>query len=300
MKILTLPLAILMATTAYAADRNAVDFELKTSADYSYDSAVGITEIDQNSFTSDRAARFNINPSLSYKPTSSTTLTALYNRTLTRYDELDEYNLDVADAAIGIQQTTALGKFGYRYDDVNAQVDGDDFLTMAMHTLDWGTMLSDTLYWRVDYAQKDKQFDQLSSRNSDTDSVNTQLYLFFNQHQSSLVFGMGYDNEEAADQQFSNQALNVKLGLNQRLTVLGRPGNMKLSARYRTAEYDDASLIVGSPRNDDVYSANASYSTRLTDYLSFMTEVEYSDKQSNLVSADYERVVVRAGVGFSF
>ena len=300
MKTLTLPLAMMMATNVFAADSSSVNFKLKSNADYRYDSAVGITEIDQNSFKGDTAARFTIAPTLNYKPTDSTTITALYDRSLTRYEELDEYNLDIADTAIGLQQATAMGTFGYRYDYVDAQVDNDDFLTMTMHTVDWGILLGNSWYWRVDYAQKDKDFDQLSTRNSTTDSVNGQLFVFFNQHQSSINIGLGYDDEDAQDRQFSNQALQLKLGLNQPLSLLGKPGQIKLSARYRNVEYHDDSLVVGSPRNDNIVSAAASYSIDLNEHLSFITELEYNDKQSNLASADYDRVMVSAGIGFKF
>lgn len=292
MKIIA-PIAMLLAVGAYADNDDRVDMDVKTSVQYFYDSAVGIDEINQSSFASDKGTRLNVTPSVSFKASDSTTLLASYNRTLSHFETLDEYNLDIADTTLAVQQNTALGKLGYRYDYVDAEVDDSAFLRMELHTLDWGNMLSDSLYWRLAYQHKDKTFDELAGRNARNDAASSEWYYFFNQQQSSLLMGLGYEEERADSDQYSNQVMAYKLGVNHQLQWLGKPSTIKVLTRYRQAEYD-------AGRRDNIYSVDASFTRAVTEHFSLVTAMEYSDRQSTLLSADYDRLIVRAGVDYRF
>lgn len=136
-----------------------LSFEATSSLKYGYDSSVGVESVDSYSSVSDTSTLFDVSPTVKFKATKDWSMTMLYSRSGNYYQSLTQYDTDISRYSFGTKYKTSYGDFGYQTNNVAADLDGNSFLSLNMHTLDWGKLFNSMYYLRVAYNLNEKTFE---------------------------------------------------------------------------------------------------------------------------------------------
>ena len=275
----------------------ALDLRFEGSAYYGNDSAVGITEIDQLSLESDSEIRWTINPTAQWAFDNKTALLAGYNRTLSQYQTLDDYDTDIADLNLGLKREWSWADTSYRFDHVTASVAGDDFLTLKMHTVDAGKLFNDRVYTRAALVTKQKRFEVLSERDASASGLNAQCFIFSKDYINTVIIAASLEQENATTDYYSKDVMQLSLAWGHKTQLFTYNTKIKFSGRYSISDYQAFNPNLEAVREDTLFDLVLESKVSITANVFASAEALYSDQQSNDASADYSRSILRIGVG---
>ncbi len=291
---------------------------LEASAHAVYDSAVGIDEVDQNSREGDSGKQWALRPSLAWASDAPLTLEAAYSYSALRYDTLRDYDTDIGDLSLSATYKSRAGDWRYRIDEVQADVAQADFMSMTLHSAGWGRLFAESRYLRVGLSHQDKRFDTLESRDATGLGLMTQGFWFFNAFQSHVFASVAVEDERAVSAAYSNRAWQAQTGLSHKGAAWNKETRWRLSLQYRSATYEpvtrsaepydaaDDWLTAADPqvsvftRQDTLVKARLNVEQSLLQGLFASMEAEYNNQVSNEPSADFDRYLVRLGLGYDF
>lgn len=303
---LALGVAILLApgltgSFVYAQD-SSEPFSISGSleAGTEYNSNVSVSELESASGESDMAATIDAALDMNWKPSERLSVDAGYSLTSRQYDDFDAFDLDMhllyGDVSYDFDQFT----LGANYYFADAELGGDDFLTLKQQSLYAGKLLNDRLYLRGAFNFADKDFDNFSARNADSEGVSVDAFWFFNQGQSTVVVGYAFDNEDTRSPAFAYDADSLRARFTHRFAWNGRESNLQLGGRAQFRDYKGITPAIGRPRDDRQFVVDARIEVKLMPWLSVFGNVERGDYSSKLASADYTENRIGAGLKLAF
>ncbi|MEX2333760.1 MAG: surface lipoprotein assembly modifier [Pseudohongiella sp.] len=252
-----------------------------------YNSNVSVSELESATGESDTAGNLDAGIDANWQASDRLSVDAGYSYSAQRYQDFNAFDLDLhllyGDVSYEFDQFS----IGSNYYLADAQLGGDDFLTLKQYSFYAGKLFADQWFLRGALNFADKSFDDFAQRNADTEGLSLDAFWFFNQGRSTLVFGFSHDDEQTQDPAFSYDADTLRLRYTNRFSLLGNDTEFRLGTRFQDRNYQAATPGLGARRNDRQHVTDARLEMSLTDYLAVATQIERGDYQSNLSSADY-------------
>lgn len=265
-----------------------------------YNSNVSVSELESASGESDMAGAVDAAFDVNWKPAERVSVDAGYNFTSRRYDDFDDFDLDMHLLYGDASYEMDLFSVGANYYFADAQLGGDDFLTLKQSSLYAGKLFDDSFYLRGAVNVSEKEFDGFGARDADTEGLSLDAFWFFNEGMSTLVLGYAYDDEDARSREFAYEADTFRTRYTHRFAVNGRESNVQLGGRAQMRDYKGITPVIGMPRDDRQYVLDARVEVKLMPWLAVTGQVERGDYRSRLASADYTENRVGAGLELSF
>jgi len=272
---------------ALAQDADGFSVSGSVSGGVEYNSNVSITELESATGESDTAAIAEAALDLNWRPADRLSLDAGYSYSGSRYSDFDAFDLDLHLLYADVSYEFDSFSLGTNYYFADANLGGDDFLTLKQYSLYAGKLFTDQLYLRGALNFSDKSFDNFPQRNAKSDGLSMDLFWFFNQGRSTLVFGYAHEDEDARERAFSYAANTLRLRYSNRFTVDGKNAEFQLGMRAQDRDYRGISPEIGVRRGDRQYVGDARVEVSLNSYLAISAKLERADFRSNLASADY-------------
>lgn len=295
---------ILLSLLAAAAQAQTTDspftFSGSLQAGTEYNSNVSVSELESASGESDMAAALDASVDMNWKASERVSVDAGYSLTSRQYDDFDDFDLDMhllyGDLSYQLDQVT----LGTNYYFADAQLGGDDFLTLKQSSLYAGRLFDERFYLRGALNVADKDFDGFEGRDADTQGVSLDAFWFFNQGMSTWVLGYSFDDEDARTPAFAYEADTVRTRYTHRFVWNGRESSVQLGGRAQLRDYIGITPAIGAPRDDKQYVLDARIEVKLMPWLAVIGELERGDYHSRLATADYRENRIGAGFELSF
>jgi hypothetical protein len=265
-----------------------------------HNSNVSITELESATGEADTAAILDAGFDASWQATDRLTVDAGYSYSGRRYEEFEDFDLDLHLLYTDLSYDFDLFSVGTNYYFADAQLGGDDFLTLKQYSVYAGKLLADQWYLRGALNFSDKSFNNFAQRDADSEGLSLDAFWFFNQGRSTLVFGYAFDNEDARVNAFSYQANTMRIRFTNRFNVIGKDAQLQLGVRVQDRDYRGITPEINARRDDRQYTTEARFEVSLNKYLSVATQFERGAFRSNLASADYTENRVSASLKLAF
>jgi hypothetical protein len=285
---------------AFAQEQAGFSVSGSLEAGVEYNSNVSVEELDSAIGASDNAAVIDGSVELSWKPVQKLTVDGGYSYSSRSYREFDQFDLDMhlmyADVSYDFEPLT----LGTNYYLADAQLGGDDFLTLKQYSIYAGKLVSDRWFLRGALNFSDKSFDFFSERDSEGEGVGLDTFYFFNEGRSTLVMGVSIDEEVAAANQYSYDARTLRLRYTNRFSLLQKDARIQLGVRAQDRDYLGIDPAIGTRRDDRQLLAEARFELKMNSWLELVTQLERGSYSSNLPSADYNENRAMLGLKLSF
>lgn len=287
--------------TVYAqSSPNPVTFSGSLEAGAEYNSNVSVSELESASGESDMAGTLDASLDMHWNPAERVSVDAGYSFTSRQYDDFDAFDLDMHLLYGDISYEFDPFTVGANYYFADAELGGDDFLTLKQNSLYVGKLFYERWHLRGALNFSEKDFDGFGARDANTEGLSLDAFWFFNQGMSTLVFGFAYDDEDTRADQFAYEADTVRTRFTHRFNWSGRESYLQLGGRAHFRNYKAITPGVGVARDDKQYVLDASVEVKLMPWLAVTGQVERGDYRSRLASADYTENRIRAGLKVSF
>ena len=265
-----------------------------------YDSNVAILELDTSADEGDVAVLLDFGAGYDNPAGGPFDLKAGYNFSELVHDEFDEFDVRIQRGSSTLSYDLERLDVGAALQYAYAELDGDEFLTLAQVSPYLSRLVGKRLFLRFAYASTDKEFADNPARDASADSLSADAYVFLNGLRSYLVFGYRHDDEDALDAQFDYAGHKLNAQWARRLPARSRELTLKTHLRYETRDYTTDTLSISAPRQDDRYQIEASLELPLGERVLATIGYKRSDNQSNLPSVDFAENVVSAGFSATF
>ncbi len=276
--------------------------ESKISGKFSFgvesDSNVTVSNIDDESGVRDSLWTFSSNVDLKKKVSKHTEAKIGLRHSLDRFQNLSEFDLDTSIVSAEIEHDFDKLTLGTSLKYIVADLDSEQFLSISRASVSASGLLSKKVFFRADYTYSETEFDVSANRDATKHALGANLYYFLEGSKRYVVIGYKYQDEDALAARFDRISHNLKLRYRHRFSAFNRTLIGRLKASYRLRDYDAITPSIGLIREDERYRLGADLKLILSDSLFLMLEYEFSDYQSNLPAADYERSVLGLKLGW--
>ena len=272
------------------AGTNAADrpISLTLGSGIEYDSNVAVLELDANSNASDNALLLDFGVGYDRPNDGPFDIQAGYDFSDLLHDELDEFDVRTHRGSstlsydLGRVDTGALLTYAY------AELDGEEFLTLTQLSPYVSKLIGQRLFLRFAYAHTDKEFAGNPGRAATAGALSSDVYVFLDGLTTYLVIGYRYDDENAVDEELDYTGNRFRVQLTRRLDAGARELTLRASVRSETRDYENPTLSIGSPRQDDRYQLEASLDVPMTERVTARIVYSRADNRSNLPSVDFD------------
>jgi len=292
--------AMLAASSAFAQNSETFTVSGQLELGAEYNSNVSVTELESASGEADYAGLLDAGIDLSWKPSERFTADVGYSYSSSQYREFDAFDLDLhllyVDASYDLDVVT-IGANHY-YGDAN--LGGDDFLTLKQYSVYAARLFGDSFYLRGALNFTDKSFDTVAGRNADSEGFNVDGFWYFNQGKSSVVLGYAWSDENTLASEFAHKSHTLRARYSNRFMVAAKDAQIQLGLRMQERDYTSVTPSIGSRRDDRQQIAEARFEVSLNSSLTVVSQLEYGNYSSNLSSADYDETRASLGLRLSF
>jgi len=261
---------------------------------------LSIAQLESAAGRSDTAVTVDGNLNFVMQPGERTTLETGYNYTMSRYNDMRDFDLDMhllfADLSHELKHFT----LGANYYFASADLGRESFLTLNQYSLYAGKLFGESWYLRGALNFIDKDFDTFRERDADNNGFSLDLYHFFNQGRSSISFGYAYEDEETLGPSFVYTADTLRLRFNHRFTLASRAANFQIGLRSQDRDYPNITPSINAPRNDSQLVMDARLEVTLIEKLALVTRWERGDYSSRLPSADFSDNRLAVSLQYTF
>ncbi len=275
-------------------------FSAELGAGYEYDSNVSIDELDASSNESDYAWLAELELAVEKPLSESAELNLSYDFSQNWYQEFSEVNRQThllgADLSWDLDAVTT-GAYAYY---IRARLDGRSFLEQFRASPYISGFMGKKWYARGAYVYIDKTIENRPQRNATAHSAEGDLYYFQRGLRSYFNFGYRYKQEDAVAAQFSYRASSLKLRYVRRLSIAGRLSSLELAWRFEDRDYTGIEPTINEKRADDRHRWGAELEIPLTKNFEWVIYAGYSDYDSNLPRAEYDREVYGTQLSYSW
>ena len=273
-------------------------FSLELEAGTVYDSQLVVDEIDVEQSEGDVAFRFGAD--LEYQPvdTDSFELEFGYNFGQSVYLDFDDFNLQSHVADVNASTRIAGARVGARYAFSHYRLGGDSLFDMHTITPSISGFVADGLFARGFYTYNDKDFATLDGRDATGNQVGASVFKFFSDNAGFISVSGRWEEEDAVAAEFDYDGFVI--GADLRIPITGsRSGpRLQFGVDYRERDYDSITPSIGEIRTEDRLRGDAELTVPISERFSVEVGYRYTDRNSNLPSADYTENRVSAGILF--
>ncbi len=292
--------AALSFTVAAHADERKASIDVEFGAGFSHDSNVGIADIDSNSGSSDTARTLEAGISSRIPLTDALQLRLGYDYSDTTYSELSEFDLGLHHGIAELGLDTAGFVTALTVDRYVAYLDGDEYLGITQVTPNVSKLFGNSLYLRVAYTDATKEYDTLTSRDANNESLRLDAYWLIDGMNRYVALGLQSGEENALDDELDYDSFMSMLTLGQTLSALPLPVEFKAQLKLENRDYRNETASIQDVRRDDRLRASLSATIPLSDHFELQGIIERSNTESNLDSADVDKTVYGLSLSASF
>lgn len=276
----------------------AQDLSLEVEVGGFYDSQLVVDEIDIQQSDGDLGFKLGANVELEAINTDAFELELGYDFGQTIYAEFDQFNLQSHVADVNTSARIGGARFGVRYAFSHYRLDGEPLFDMHSITPSVAGFVADEVYARAYYSYMDKDFSTRDGRDATGNQIGASVFKFFSNSAGFVSVSGRWEGEDATDTQFDYDGF--ALGADLRLPLAGtRDGpRVQFGVDYRDRNYQAITLLINEVRTEDRIRGKAELTWPLNDTLRLETDYRYTDRNSNLPSADYQEHRVSAGLVF--
>lgn len=290
------------------------------SKDWSLDLKVGVmfddrvTVLDDEtdaSAASDVAAVFDIDATYKLVNESDARIEVGYDFYQSVYSDMSDFNWQEHSPSI-TAWTKALGgvKLGATYAYTYASFGGSQYYGQHAVTPSLAAYLSDDMQLILSYRYYDRDYESPEdARDATGHQPNADLYIYFSENKKGYVqFGAGYTDEDTAGPEYDYSGFVGRAAVQVPIDAFGLPGRIRLSYSYQMRDYENPESLFplvppvpGDPtREDNRQTLRALADVEVADNLKLYADYRFSDRGSNLDTADYNKNVVSVGLEYGF
>ena len=279
-------------------DARPVSFDLGTGLEY--DSNVAVLELDTATNAGDVVAQLDFGAGYDRRSDGPFDVAAGYHFSETLHDEFDEFDVRIHRGSGTLRYDLGRTDIGTTLQYADAELDGNEFLTLAQPSPYVSQLIGKRLFLRFAYAYSDKEFADDPGRDATADGWSADAYVFLNGLTTYLVFGYRRDAEDAVDAEFDYAGTKLNAQLTRRFMAGARELTFKTQLRYEERDYDFATPSIGAPRRDDRYQLEAWLELPMTERVLATLGYKHADNRSNLASVDFSENVWSASFSTTF
>lgn len=287
-------------TVATNADEQKASVDVEFGAGFSHDSNVGIADIDSNSGSSDTARKLQAGISSRIPMGDALKLRFGYDYSGTAYSELSEFDLGLHHGVAELGFDSAGFVTALTVDRYVAYLDGDEYLGITQVTPNVSKLFGNSLYLRGAYTDASKEYDVLTNRDADNESVRLDAYWLIDGMDRYIAIGLQSGEEDAVDNELDYHSFISMLTLGQTVSALRVPVEFKAQVKLEDRDYRNVTESIQEVRRDQRLRASLTATIPLSDHFELEGAIERSNTESNLESADVSKMVFGLSISATF
>lgn len=293
-------LAGLGVTTVGHADTRKASFDIDAEAGYHSDSNVGIADIDSNSGTSDSAVKVSLGVAADLPLGDRFGLRFGYDFDNTAYDKLSEYDLTLHHGVAEFSAKFAGFDAAIAADQYDATLDGEDYLSMSQVSPSLSRLFGNRLYARVAYIDATKEYELLSNRDASNEAMRVDVYWLLDGMDRYIALGMQSSDENAIDDELDFESVQSMFTYGHKLRLSKLAVKLKTQLKLEDRDYLNVTESIGQSRRDDRLRASFSAAIPLPGNFELKGIVEHAKTDSNLDSAEIDKLSYGISISASF
>ncbi|TWJ09792.1 outer membrane beta-barrel protein [Altererythrobacter ishigakiensis] len=285
---------ILVPYSASANDQWSVEIE----AGAFYDSQLVVDEIDTQEDSGDIGFRLGADVEFEAVNTDAFDLEFGYDFGQTLYADNDEFDLQSHVADVNASTRIAGARVGARYAFSHFRLGGDSLFDMHTITPSVSGFVADGLFARAFYTYNDKNFATFDGRDATGNQVGASVFKFFSDNAGFISVSGRWEEEDAMAAEFDYDGFVV--GADLRIPIAGGRGGTRVQfgVDYRDRDYKAVTPSINEVRTEDRFRGEVELTVPVNERLRLEAGYRYTDRNSNLPSADYKEHRVSAGMLF--
>lgn len=293
---LALVTALCLASVSTAAAKDA-SFGFDAEAGYHSDSNVGISDIDDNSGTSDSAVKLRLGVNSTIPLGERFAIRLGYDYDDTAYRNLSEYDLRLHHGIAELSVDFAGFEAAVSTDRFVASLDGDQYLNLSQVSPSLSRLFGNSVFARIAYTDATKEYEVLSTRDASNESVRMDVYWLLNGMNRYIALGLQSSEENALDDELDFDSFQSMITIGQNLQFSRLQVKLKTQLKLENRDYRNATETIQDSRRDERLRASLSAAIPLPGNFELKGTVERARTESNLDSADIDKLSY--GVSFS-
>lgn len=265
-----------------------------------YDSHLTNDDIDVESDEGDFGARLDAEIEVQLVDTDRFEFGVGYDFGQTLYADRTDFNLQTHRLGADVGVRAGGVKFGLGYDFMHIRLGGNALFDRQTITPTISGFVSDGVYARAYYTYLDKDFDVTPGRDATGHEVGASLFRFFDGNRGFVSVRGSVESENAVDPAYDFDGFLVGVGSAIPLTAAKDGPRARLGLNYRERNYDAITPSIGAIREEQRWRAEAGLEVPIKGGLRGEAEYRYTDRSSNLPSADYTEHRITTGLVYEF
>lgn len=289
-------LCLLAGSLPAAASSDRVDFSGEAATGIEYDSNVNVLDLDTTTGRGDTALLIDLGVGADITLTESTALKLGYDWSQTRYRDLSDFDLDIHHVSAALKYDAGPFNAGLGLHHVDAQLGGDDFLTLRRFSPSVAKLFGERLYLRGAYVRTGKEHQADTGRSAVNHGFSADAFLFLDGAGRYVAFGWLTADEDAGNDDYDYDGYRLKLTYARQIEWPGVDVELKSRLQLERRDYrqvlDSSSLLEADPRrrSDERLRAALLIGVPVTEWLAVESGVEYASNHSNLASVDFDEM----------
>lgn len=282
-----------------ASARNDNQWEATFKASSFYDSQLVIEEADVSREAGDLG--FKIGANLEYKPidTEKLDLKVSYDFGQTVYTEFNDFDLQTHRVDASVTQTFGKIRVGLRADATHIRLAGEPFLNLVSASPSVSAFLADDVFVRGHARIAQKTFSELDRRDASVAQAGINLFRFHKKGRGYLLASAQVEREDAVDPILDFDGVSASLAFKHPLNNAVSGPTFKITGDYRERDYAAVTPSIGEQRSENRFRLGGEFEIGLRSNLRAQVTYRYTDRNSNLASADYTEHRAEAGLVFT-
>ncbi|KGB55003.1 hypothetical protein FG91_01632 [Sphingopyxis sp. LC81] len=265
-----------------------------------YDSNVSVDDIDSNVGRGDWAALLEARANLKTDLSRKTSLRLSYAFSQSLYESFTDFDLQTHLGSADISHGFGRVRIGAAGRLAHSRLGGDGFLTTQQFSPYVSFRASSSLLLRVDYSHANKNFIGRADRDARNNAATANVYYFVNGTRTYFQAGYSYAHENAEAAPFDYEAQGFQLRFNQKLAIGSNDATLRLGWRYDRRNYDEITPAIQAERRERRHRLQANVELPVSKKIFLSGGYEYTDRNSNLPSANYNQHLVSLMLGARF
>ncbi|WP_265529630.1 porin family protein [Sphingomicrobium marinum] len=288
-------MGLAIPVSAQAEDRWEATFKASTF----YDSQLVIEEADVSREAGDAGLKLGAN--LEFRPvdTDALDVKVSYDFGQSLYADFDEFNLQTHRVDASVTHTIGKVRIGLRADATHIRLAGDPFLNLVSASPSVSAFLADDIFVRGHLRIAEKTFTDLDHRDASVSQVGINLFRFHKKGRGYLLAGAQVEREDAVDPVLDFEGVSASLTFKHPLNEAANGPTVKLTSDYRERDYSVITPSIGEPRTENRFRVGGEFEFGVRDNMRAELTYRYTDRNSNLVSANYAEHRAEAGIVFT-
>lgn len=299
-------LGVVAASTAALAESKLKAWNLDLSAGVKFDDRVTVDEVDTNAAASDVAAVLGVDADYRLVDSDNSRVEIGYQFDQSLYQDLSQFDYQKHTPSLTAWTKTDNGmKLAFTYSFTRALLGGDFFLNQHLISPSISTFVSDNVQVAMFYKFYDRDYAD-DNRDGQTHEPGVDVHYFFDKSKKGyLLVGASYTSEDTAGTAFVFSGPSARATVQLPIEPFGQQGKLRFSYTYQLRDYDNAASLTPpipgeTTRRDDRQTLRAYGEVEIVDDLKATAEYRFTDRSSNLPTADYSKNVVSLGLEYGF